>query len=101
METSEWLLERRWAVIHVVGGGSQNQLLNQFVADATGRMGIAGPTEATAIGNVLIQAIGSGALSGLDEARAGVRRPFPTRVIEPAPKADWNAAYEKFPRPGR
>ncbi len=98
LEMIESVLGRRFAVIHIVGGGSQNQLLNQFVADATGRMVIAGPTEATAIGNVLIQAIGSGALSGLDEARAVVRRSFPTRVIEPAPKADWNAAYEKFRR---
>jgi rhamnulokinase len=96
LEMIESLLERRFAVIHIVGGGSQNQVLNQFVADATGRLVIAGPGEATAIGNVLIQAIGSGALSGLDEARAVVRRSFPTRVIEPAPKADWNGAYKKF-----
>jgi rhamnulokinase len=96
LEMIESLLERRFAVIHIVGGGSQNQVLNQFVADATGRLVIAGPAEATAIGNVLIQAIGSGALSGLDEARAVVRRSFPTRVIEPAPKADWNGAYKKF-----
>jgi len=98
LEMIESLLDRRFAVIHIVGGGSQNQVLNQFVADATGRIVIAGPTEATAIGNILIQAIGSGALSGLDEARAVVRRSFPTRVIEPAPKADWNAAYEKYRR---
>jgi rhamnulokinase len=98
LEMIESLLDRRFAVIHIVGGGSQNQVLNQFVADATGRMVVAGPAEATAIGNVLIQAIGSGALSGLDEARAVVRRSFPTRVIEPAPKADWNAAYEKYRR---
>jgi rhamnulokinase len=96
LEMIESLLERRFAVIHIVGGGSRNEVLNQFVADATGRRVIAGPTEATAIGNVLIQAIGAGALSGLDEARAVVRRSFPTRVIEPAPKADWNAAYEKY-----
>src|SRR5258708_16594780 len=74
LEMIESLLERRFAVIHIVGGGSQNQVLNQFVADATGRLVVAGPAEATAIGNVLIQAIGSGALSGLDEARAVVRR---------------------------
>ena len=96
LEMIESLLDRRFAVIHIVGGGSQNQVLNQFVADATGRLVVAGPAEATAIGNVLIQAIGSGALSGLDEARAVVRRSFPTRVIEPAPKADWNAAYKKY-----
>src|SRR5262245_5613784 len=96
LEMIESALDRRFAVIHIVGGGSQNQVLNQFVADATGRTVIAGPAEATAIGNVLIQAIGSGALSGLDDARAVVRRSFTTRVIEPAPKADWNDAYRKY-----
>ena len=96
LEMIESLLERRFAVIHIVGGGSQNQVLNQFVADATGRMVIAGPAEATAIGNVLIQAIGAGELSGLDEARGVVRRSFPTRVIEPGPREAWNAAYETY-----
>ncbi len=96
LETIESLLRRRFAVIHIVGGGSQNQVLNQFVADATGRIVIAGPAEATAIGNVLIQAIGSGELAGLDEARAVVRRSFPTRVVKPAPTADWDAAYERY-----
>ena len=70
----ETLAGRRFDVIHIVGGGSRNRLLNQLVADATGRTVIAGPSEATAIGNVLIQAIGAGELSGLEEARAVVRR---------------------------
>jgi len=96
LEMIESLLQRRFPVIHIVGGGSQNQLLNQFVADATGRTVIAGPAEATAIGNVLIQAIGSGELSGLEEARAVVRRSFPTRVVKPGPSADWDAAYAKY-----
>ena len=68
------------------------------IADATGRTVIAGPAEATAIGNVLIQAIGSGALAGLDEARAVVRRSFRTRVIEPASNVGWDAAYERYRR---
>ena len=94
----ESLLGRRFSVIHIVGGGSQNQVLNQFVADATGRTVIAGPSEATAIGNVLIQAIGSGAIADLTEARAVVRRSFPTRTIQPASTAEWDAAYEKYRR---
>ena len=49
LEMIESLLERRFAMIHIVGGGSQNQVLNQFVADATGRLVVAGPAEATAI----------------------------------------------------
>jgi rhamnulokinase len=96
LETIESVLGRRFAVIHIVGGGSRNQVLNQFVADATGRTVIAGPSEATAIGNVLIQAIGAGELAGLAEARAVVRRSFPTRVIEPVPSADWDSAYERY-----
>ena len=85
-------------MIHIVGGGSQNQVLNQFVADSTGRTVIAGPAEATAIGNVLIQAIGSGALADLAEARSVVRRSFPTRVFQPGPSAGWDAAYAKYCR---
>jgi rhamnulokinase len=76
----ESLCGRRFDVIHIVGGGSRNALLNQFVADATGRTVIAGPSEATAIGNVLIQAIGAGELCGLAEARALVRESFPVET---------------------
>src|SRR5260221_5390606 len=94
----ESLVGRRFGVIHIVGGGSQNQLLNQFVADSTGRPVIAGPTEATAAGNILIQAIGSGAVADLEEARSVVRRSFPTRTFEPAPTADWDAAYAMYRR---
>src|SRR5207245_4144556 len=54
-------------VIHIVGGGSQNELLNQFAANACGRPVVAGPVEATALGNVLVQARTSGALSTLTE----------------------------------
>jgi rhamnulokinase len=96
LEMIESLLGRRFGVIHILGGGSQNQVLNQFVADATGRTVIAGPTEATAAGNVLIQAIGSGAIADLQEARAVVRRSFATRVVQPAACVNWNGAYKKY-----
>jgi rhamnulokinase len=79
----ESLAGRRFDVIHIVGGGARNALLNQLVADATGRMVVAGPSEATAIGNILIQAIGAGELSGLDEARAIVRQSFPVETFRP------------------
>jgi rhamnulokinase len=95
LEMLESLLGRRLATIHIVGGGSRNQTLNQFVACATGRTVIAGPAEATAAGNILIQAIGSGAIADLAEARAIVRRSFPTQVIEPRPTPEWEAAYAK------
>src|SRR6266852_6560915 len=76
LERLEQLLGRRLEVIHVVGGGSQNRLLCQFTADACNRQVLAGPVEATAIGNLLTQAIGLGALSSLAEAREVVRRSF-------------------------
>jgi rhamnulokinase len=96
LEGIEALLGRRIRTIHIVGGGSQNHVLNQFVADATSRPVIAGPTEATAAGNVLVQAIGAGLLSGLAEARAVVKGSFPLQLIEPNQDVSWDAAYEKF-----
>ena len=80
----EKLLERRIGVIHIVGGGSRNELLNQLTADVTGRTVVAGPAEATAAGNILVQAIGAGRLSGLAEARRLVRDSFALKVYEPS-----------------
>lgn len=81
LQKLEALAGRRFDAIHIVGGGSRNALLNQLAANATERTVIAGPGEATAIGNVLIQAIGAGELSGLAEARAVVRRSFGVEVF--------------------
>jgi rhamnulokinase len=69
--------------IHIVGGGSRNALLNRLVASATGRTVIAGPAEATAAGNVLVQAMGAGEVAGASEAREIVRRSFGIEVFEP------------------
>ncbi len=96
LESLEGLLGRRLDVIHIVGGGSRNRLLNQFVADATGRPVIAGPAEATAIGNVLVQAIGAGLLGSLAEARQLVRRSFPVERFTPSSTPAWEHAYERF-----
>ena len=96
LESLESLLGRRLKVIHIVGGGSRNQVLNQFVADATGRTVVTGPSEATAAGNVVVQAIGAGALSGLSQARQLIRRSFPLATVEPNPQADWDRAYQRF-----
>jgi rhamnulokinase len=96
LESLESVLGRRLSTIHVVGGGSRNQVLNQFTADATGRRVAAGPSEATAAGNILIQAIGAGQLSGLVEARQVVKASFPVEVVEPKPGAGWDEAYAKF-----
>jgi len=89
-------LGRHMEVIHIVGGGSRNAVLNQFVADATGRIVVAGPGEATAIGNVLIQAIGSGELRNQHEAREVVRNSFEVRAFQPRSHAGWEAAYQTF-----
>lgn len=98
-----WVLERLETVtgqrldpIHIIGGGAQNVLLNQFTADATGRTVVAGPVEATAIGNLLVQAIALGHLGSLADARALVRRSFTPQVYAPHPSADWDAAYARL-----
>ncbi len=79
------LAGRSIEVIHVVGGGSQNALLCQLTADATGRTVVAGPVEATAIGNILVQARSLGLVhGGLDELRAIVRRSEHLQRYEPA-----------------
>jgi rhamnulokinase len=84
LETIESLTGRRIDVIHIVGGGSRNRLLNQFAADVTGRRVLAGPAEATAAGNALTQAIGSGDLSSLEELREVVRNSFTVEEFLPA-----------------
>jgi rhamnulokinase len=96
LESLESVLGRQLNTINIVGGGSRNQTLNQFVADATGRRVVAGPTEATAAGNVLIQAIGAGILKDLAEARSVVKASFPVTVVEPRSPAGWDEAYAKF-----
>ncbi len=96
LENLEALSGRRIEVIHIVGGGSKNTLLNRFVADCTGRRVVAGPGEATAIGNVLVQALGAGELAGLDDLRKVVRDSFELTTVDPHPNAAWDAAYERF-----
>jgi sugar (pentulose or hexulose) kinase len=68
----------------------------QWTADATGRLVLAGPVEATAIGNILLQCIALGGISGLDDARAIVRSSFSPIVYEPQPADDWEEAYLRF-----
>jgi rhamnulokinase len=96
LEKLETLLGRRLETIHVVGGGSQNELLCQLTADACDRPVIAGPVEATAIGNVLVQAIGIGALGSLADGREVVRRSFEMRAYTPQNLAAWHTPFERF-----
>ncbi len=83
-------------VIHIIGGGSQNQLLCQMTADATGRVVLAGPVEATALGNALVQFITLGDLGNIGEAREVVARSSQLVRYEPQQQALWNEAYERF-----
>ena len=95
----EWLEQVcGWQIpeVHIVGGGVQNRWLCQATANATGRPVLAGPVEATAVGNLLVQAMGLGYLNGLDEAREQVRRALPPTLYEPRETAMWQEAYERY-----
>jgi rhamnulokinase len=83
LEGLESLIGRTIRTIHIVGGGSRNRLLNQLVANTTGRTVVAGPVEATAAGNVLVQAIGAGEVRDLDQVRAIVRGSFEIEKFAP------------------
>ncbi|NUP99794.1 MAG: rhamnulokinase [Armatimonadetes bacterium] len=99
-----WVLERleevrgeRLESINIVGGGTQNKLLSQLTADATNRAVVAGPIEATATGNLLMQALATGELASLDELREVVRNSFDLEEYQPTGAREaWDAAYERF-----
>ncbi|RUL83892.1 rhamnulokinase [Tautonia sociabilis] len=98
-----WVVERLEEVtgtpiktIHIVGGGARNALLNQFTADATGRPVLAGPVEATAIGNLLMQARARGRIGTLADLRAVVAQSFPVTTYEPTDQSAWQDAVGRF-----
>lgn len=82
--------------LHVIGGGSQNKLLNQMTANSIGIPVVAGPSEATAIGNVMMQAKGVGAVSSLDEMRKVIRNSVTPEIFTPQDTEVWNNIYHKF-----
>jgi rhamnulokinase len=82
--------------IHIIGGGSQNDLLSQFSANATGVPVITGPVEATAIGNLMIQAMAKGYVGSLDEIRNVVRKSFELKTFLPENQTEWEEAYKRF-----
>lgn len=98
LEALESILDRRFDVIHIVGGGGKNELLNQMTASATGRRVIVGPYEATATGNVLVQAMSSGEISDLAGLRRIVSQSSNLATYEPIDTAAWDRAYERFRR---
>jgi rhamnulokinase len=92
----EFILGTTIKTIHVVGGGTKNTLLCQFTADACGRPVYAGPVEATAIGNIMMQALARGQLGSMADLRAVVARSFPVTVYEPRDTAAWTDAAGRF-----
>jgi rhamnulokinase len=96
LEQLEALTGTRFEEVRVIGGGSQNTMLNQFTADATGKAVVAGPSEATALGNIVMQMVGRGAVDSIAEGREIVSRSFPPATFLPQPTANWDAVYDDF-----
>lgn len=96
LKNLESLCGQRIQQIRVIGGGSKNHLLNQFTADATGRRVLAGPAEATALGNIAIQILATGEASSLPEVRAIVDRSFATEIFEPLDTDKWEQHTDRF-----
>ncbi|MGI6224542.1 MAG: rhamnulokinase [Prevotella sp.] len=94
-----WL--RRFApvdlnVLHVIGGGSMNEYLDQFTSNACGIPVLAGPQEATAIGNIMLQAKAAGVVSDIWEMRSVVASSVSPKRFEPTDRDSWNAAYDSY-----
>jgi len=98
LRQAERLTSTQVNVIHVVGGGARNGLLCQLTADACGRPVVAGPVEATALGNILTQAMGRGEVRDLAEARAIVRASADAHAYEPRDGGYWDDLYGRLRR---
>jgi rhamnulokinase len=96
LERLEELIGKRIETVHIVGGGCQNTLLCQLTAEACNRPVLAGPVEATAMGNVLVQAMGLGLVRSLAQAREVVRRSVEVQVYQPKKPGDWEEPYNRF-----
>jgi rhamnulokinase len=84
--------------VNIVGGGSRNEMLNRFTADALGLRVLAGPEEATAVGNFMVQAMGLGVIRSMQDAQPIIKQVFPIREYRPQDTASWDRAYERFRR---
>ncbi|WP_346861151.1 rhamnulokinase [uncultured Draconibacterium sp.] len=82
--------------LHIIGGGANNKMMNQLTADAIGIPVLAGPTEATATGNLMLQAKAVGAVQSLNEMREVIKNSFEIEEYLPSPQLDWEAAYKRF-----
>jgi len=92
----EALTGQNFRVVHIIGGGSKNDLLNQFTAEATGRLVLAGPEEASCIGNILTQALAFGQLKNRLEIRETVRQSFDIKEFRPHSPEIWEKARAEF-----
>lgn len=92
----EELTGRRLETLHIVGGGTKETMLSQFAANALQRPVIAGPVEATALGNILLQLMATGEIRSLDEGREIIRASFPTETYAPKDTEAWDAAFGRF-----
>ena len=82
--------------MHIVGGGCRNELLNRFTAEALGLTVFAGPEEATAVGNIVGQALALGAIADVADAKPMIQAAFPIRRYEPVDPAPWIEVYRRF-----
>lgn len=96
LDRLEQLTGRKLTTLRVVGGGSQNRLLCQFTANATGRTVVAGPVEASALGNVMLQAIATGHLSDIQTGRASIAASIECSVFIPEEVDRWRDEYDRF-----
>jgi rhamnulokinase len=96
LEALETLTGRDLKTIRVVGGGSQNRLLSQLTADVCQRVVIAGPVEASCLGNVMVQAIATGSLGGIAEGRSSIAQSVDLATYEPRPLVGLESAYHRF-----
>ncbi|MFX0177195.1 MAG: rhamnulokinase family protein, partial [Candidatus Hodarchaeota archaeon] len=96
LNSLEDILENKIELIHIIGGGSLNNILNQFTANALNIPVIAGPSEATAIGNILIQALALGEIEDIKELRTIVRNSFHLKEYIAVEVSNWEGAYKNF-----
>lgn len=96
IENLQDIIEKKIKILHIIGGGSQNALLNQFTANSLNIPVIAGPSEATAIGNILVQALALGKINDVSELRQIVKNSFPILEFKPENTKKWNDAYYNY-----
>jgi rhamnulokinase/L-fuculokinase len=96
IENIENMTGKHYSCINIVGGGTKEAILCQYAADASNRVVYAGPVEATAIGNISMQAIASGEIKNISEAREIIRNSFEIKVYEPKDRDAWDDAYQRY-----